>query len=79
MEKIKEHLSNYLKERLDIGDYEINDCFLHHFMDSLDIVEFVFEIEKTYEIDLSDEWVQWEDKTVDDVVQYVYNKLNKIQ
>ena len=74
---IRKHLIDYLTNRLELNEYELEDCKLHHFMDSLDIVEMVFEIERVYFVDLYDKWLEWEDRTLDEVIDCIYLSLNK--
>lgn len=77
MSEIKDFVLEYLNKYHDLDEYDINHTLLGMFMDSLEILDFVIEIEKKYEFDMDDDWAQWEDYTVDDVVIYIKKKLNK--
>lgn len=77
MEKIRETLGDWLRKNKDADDYDLNNWTLGTFLDSLDIVDFVVEIEKTYDIDVSDDYYEWDSKSFDDVVKYVTVKVNE--
>lgn len=75
MENIKNHLSTYLKSTTKATDYDINHNVLSLYLDSLDIVDMVFEIERYYKINTKDDWTDWENCTLDNVVEYIKSKL----
>ena len=74
-EEIKFYLKEYLKNKFDVDEYEIDNKILSLYMDSLDIVDFIVEIEQHFGI-VVDEY-QWEDMFVNDIVVYIENKLNR--
>ena len=75
--EIKEHLLDFLTKRLGVTAAEICDSKPRDFMDSLDTIEMVMEIERTYGFDINNDWELWDDSTLDDIVQYVSDKLEK--
>jgi acyl carrier protein len=75
MEEIKTHISDYLKEHIKVDDYDINKLCLGQYMDSIDIVELVIDLEKTYNIDFNDDWFDWGKITVDEIVECTNRKL----
>jgi acyl carrier protein len=74
MDEIKNYLSEYIKEQSDADDYDINNSVLNLYMDSLDIVDLVIEIEKHYDITI-DDYNDWDEMYLDDIVKYIKNKL----
>lgn len=72
--EIKNFVLECLNEYHDLEEYDINHTLLGDFMDSLEIVDFVIEIEKKYKFDV-DDWSYWEDYTIDDVVKYIKSKI----
>lgn len=74
MVEIKNYLSEYIKEQFDADDYDINNCVLNSYLDSLDIVDLVNEIEKHYDITI-DDYNDWDEMYLDDIVKYIKNKL----
>ena len=74
MDEIKNYLSEYIKEQTDADDYDINNSVLNLYMDSLDIVDLVIEIEKHYDITI-DDYNDWDEMYLDDIVKYIKNKL----
>jgi acyl carrier protein len=74
MVEIKNYLSEYIKEQFDADDYDINNSVLNFYMDSLDIVDLVIEIEKHYDITI-DDYNDWDEMYLDDIVKYIKNKL----
>ena len=74
MDEIKNYLSEYIREQTDADDYDINNSVLNFYMDSLDIVDLVIEIEKHYDITI-DDYNDWDEMYLDDIVKYIKNKL----
>lgn len=74
MDEIKNYLSEYIKRENDVDDYDINNSVLNLYMDSLDIVDLVIEIEKHYDITI-DDYNDWDEMYLDDIVKYIKNKL----
>lgn len=74
MDEIKNYLSEYIKRENDADDYDINNSVLNLYMDSLDIVDLVIEIEKHYDITI-DDYNDWDEMYLDDIVKYIKNKL----
>jgi acyl carrier protein len=48
---------------------------LSSYLDSLDIVDLVIEIERHYDI-IIDDYNDWGDMFVDDIVKYINSKIN---
>ena len=74
MDEIKKYLSEYIKEQSYADDYDINNCVLNSYLDSLDIVDLVIEIERHYDITI-DDYNDWDEMYLDDIVKYIKNKL----
>lgn len=74
MVEIKNYLSEFIKEHSDADDYGINNCVLNSYLDSLDIVDLVIEIEQHYGITV-DDYNDWDEMYLDDIVKYIKNKL----
>lgn len=74
MDEIKNYLSEYIKRENYVDDYDINNSVLNLYMDSLDIVDLVIEIEKHYDITI-DDYNDWDEMYLDDIVKYIKNKL----
>lgn len=74
-EEIKFYLNEYLKNKFDVDEYEIDNKILSLYMDSLDIVDFIVEIEHHFGIVVDE--CQWEDMFINDIVVYIENKLNR--
>ena len=74
MEKIKEYLSDYLKKNCNADDYDINNTVLNLYLDSLDIVDLVLEIENHYNITI-EEYHDWGDVFLNDIVKYINEKI----
>lgn len=74
MDEIKKYLSEYIKEQSYADDYDINNCVLNSYLDSLDIVDLVIEIERHYDITI-DDYNDWDEMYLDDIVRYIKNKL----
>ena len=77
MENIKEYISDYLKNKCNATDYDINHSILYHFMDSLDIVDLIINIEQEYYIEVYDYETEWGELYVDDIVKYVKQKISE--
>ena len=75
MESIRGYLAEYLRECCSASEYDINESVLCHFMDSLDIIDMVMNIEKKYDINTNDDWYEWGEATVDDIVKYIKEKI----
>lgn len=75
MDNIKEYISEYLKNTRNVDEYDINNSILSLYLDSLDIVDLVVEIEHHYGITI-DDYNDWEDMFVDDIVKYINSKIN---
>ena len=78
-EQIKNHLLEIIKEIRGKESFEyfrnsIEHYVLGTYMDSLDIVELVMRIEEEYNIYI-DDYNNWEDLFLDDVVKYIKNKI----
>ena len=76
MNEIKEYLSNYIK-KLDkrISNYDINYSTLGTYLDSLEIVDLICEIEEKYNITIDVDSFVWEEMKLETVVKYIKNKL----
>lgn len=74
MDEIKKYLSEYIKEQSYADDYDINNCVLNSYLDSLDIVDLVIEIERHYDITI-DDYNDWDEMYLDGIVKYIKNKL----
>lgn len=75
MEEIKNYIETYLKEIRKVNDYDMNHYTLNLYLDSLDIVDLVIEIEQHYDITIND-YHDWGDMFVDDIVKYINSKIN---
>jgi acyl carrier protein len=75
MDNIKEYISEFLKNTCNVDEYDINNSILSLYLDSLDIVDLVVEIEQHYGITI-DDYNDWEDMFVDDIVKYINSKIN---
>ena len=75
MEEIRNYIETYLKEICKVDGYDINHCPLSLYLDSLDIVDLVIEIERHFDITV-DDYNDWGDMFVDDVVKYINSKIN---
>jgi acyl carrier protein len=79
MEKIRNRLLYFIKEIIGKENYDIfikyiDNDMLSLYMDSLDIVDLVIEIEKHYDITI-DDYNDWDEMYLDDIVKYIKNKL----
>jgi acyl carrier protein len=75
MEEIKNYIETYLKETYKVYDDDIHQYVLSSYLDSLDIVDLVIEIERHYDITI-DDYNDWGDMFVDDIVKYINSKIN---
>lgn len=75
MEEIKNYIEAYLKETCKVCDYDMHHNTLNLYLDSLDIVDLVIEIERHYGITI-DDYNDWGDMFVDDIVKYINSKIN---
>lgn len=81
MEQIKNRLLEIIKEIQGKESFEyfrnsIEHYVLGTYMDSLDIVELVMRVEEEYNISI-DDYSNWEDLFLDDVVKYIKTKIEK--
>lgn len=76
MDNIKEYISEYLKNTCNADEYDISNSILSSYLDSLEIVDLVIEIEQHYDITI-DEYNDWGDMFVDDIVKYINSKINR--
>lgn len=75
MEEIRNYIETYLKKTCNVCDYDMNQYALSSYLDSLDIVDLVIEIERHYDITI-DDYNDWGDMFVDDIVKYINSKIN---
>lgn len=75
MDEIKNYIETYLKETHKVSDYDMNHYALSLYLDSLDIVDLVIEIERHYGITIND-YYDWGDMFVNDIVKYINSKIN---
>lgn len=75
MEEIRNHIETYLKETYKADDNDMKHYALNSYLDSLDIVDLVIEIERHYDITI-DDYNDWGDMFVDDIVKYINSKIN---
>ena len=75
MGEIKNYIETYLKKTYQACDYDINHYALSSYLDSLDIVDLVIEIERHYDITI-DNCNDWGDLYIDDIVKYINIKIN---
>jgi len=79
--QISNHLIEIIKEKYFVQeDADHNPIFnelttLSSFMDSLDIVEFIMDIEKYYDIHIPDDQIK-SMPTIKDMVDLIYEKIN---
>ena len=72
---IEKKVKEVLEERLEIKNVTIDSHLVNDLgMDSFNMVELLYEIEDSFEIDISEEEMQ-NISTVREVVDYIYNKL----
>ena len=76
MEEIRNYIETYLKETCKVYDHDIKQYALSSYLDSLDIVDLVIEIERHYDITI-DDYNDWGDMFVDDIVKYINSKINR--
>ena len=76
MEEIRNYIETYLKETCKVHDYDMKQYALSSYLDSLDIVDLVIEIERHYDITI-DNYNDWGDMFVDDIVKYINSKINR--
>lgn len=76
MDNIKEYISEYLKNVCNADEYDINNSILSLYLDSLEIVDLVVEVEQHYGI-IVDDYNDWGDMFVDDIVKYINSKINR--
>lgn len=76
MKEIKEFLLTYFEVKLSTRREEVGNDMINNFMDSLDIVDFVLEIEKRYNIDIEDDFYETiGERSVDEIAEYIKTKL----
>lgn len=76
MDNIRGYISEYLKNVCDADEYDINNSTLSLYLDSLEIVDLVIDIEQHYGI-VVDDYNDWGDMFVDDIVKYINSKINE--
>lgn len=76
MDNIKEYISEYLKNTCNADEYDISNSVLSLYLDSLEIVDLVIEIEEHYGITI-DDYNDWGDMFVDDIVRCINSKINR--
>ena len=69
-EIVNRSLNNILK---DCDDYFGTSSFIDIGMDSLDMIEFIMSIEESFDIDLDDDFILNNIKTIDDFVDLIKN------
>ena len=75
METIRKTILDYIDDKI---GYITEGERLGDFMDSLDAIEMVMWLEKTYDISISDDdWYTWDKSTVDDIVKYIHGRLHE--
>ena len=75
MDNIRGYVSEYLKNVCDADEYDINNSTLSLYLDSLEIVDLVIDIEQHYGI-VVDDYNDWGNMFVDDIVKYINSKIN---
>lgn len=75
MNDIKKYLSRYIKKTYNAGEYDINYNRLGVYLESLDIVDLVIEIERYFRITI-DDYEGWENMYLNDIVKYINSKIN---
>lgn len=75
MDNIRGYISEYLKNVCNADEYDINNSILSLYLDSLEIVDLVLEVEEHYGI-IVDNYNDWGDMFVDDIVKYINSKIN---
>jgi acyl carrier protein len=76
MDNIKEYISEYLKKICNADEYDISNSILSLYIDSLEIVDLVLDVEQHYGI-IVDDYNDWGDMFVDDIVKYINSKINE--
>lgn len=76
MDNIKEYISEYLKKICNADEYDISNSILSLYIDSLEIVDLVLDVEQHYGI-VVDDYNDWGDMFVDDIVKYINSKINE--
>jgi acyl carrier protein len=77
MTNIEKHLINYAKTVLEVSDDEINNLSLSYYMDSLEIVDMICDIEMTYGIEIGVvECDNWPDLTIKEIAEYLTNQFD---
>lgn len=78
MENIKEHLFLFIKKRADVTDNEIEVLFLSDYMDSLDIVDLVLEIEDEYNVEIDEKFSdKLPDMRLSEIINYIEQEIIK--
>ena len=75
MDNIRGYISEYLKNVCNADEYGISNSILSLYLDSLEIVDLVLEVEEHYGI-IVDNYNDWGDMFVDDIVKYINSKIN---
>ena len=75
MDNIRGYISEYLKNVCNADEYDISNSILSLYLDSLEIVGLVLEVEEHYGI-IVDNYNDWGDMFVDDIVKYINSKIN---
>lgn len=75
MDNIRGYISEYLKNVCNADEYDISNSILSLYLDSLEIVDLVLEVEEHYGI-IVDNYNDWGDMFVDDIVKYINSKIN---
>lgn len=76
MKDIKEFLLTYFEVKLSTRREDVGNDTISNFMDSLDIVDFVLEIETRYNIDVEDDFYETiDERSVDEIAEYIKTKL----
>ena len=74
MESKRSEIESLVKEKLNIADLDYNATLNTYCLDSLDVVEFVLEVEDTYGITFETEETK-ELKTVGNLIDLIVKKI----
>lgn len=76
MIEIKQHILDYINDHFGISECFVKDYPLSTYIDSLDALEIIVDLETKYHIRIEDLWYdKWRSMTVDDIAKCVYDKL----
>lgn len=77
MEEIYKYIVNYITTTFYVNEQDIKNNCMSEYMESLDMLELICELENTYKIIIDEDWEKWKNANLKKFAEYIDKKVKE--